>query len=85
MIKVIYILCGLTSLGCAILLVRRYQRTRGKLLLLGSVFFMTQVVTNILLFVDLVVIPDVDLSILRSLVTIVGLIFLLVGLIWETT
>lgn len=85
MIKAIYILCGLTSVGCAVLLVRRYLRTRGKLLLLSSVFFMTQAVTNILLFIDLVVVPDIDLSPLRSFVTIIGLVFLLFGLIWETS
>ncbi len=85
MIKAIYMLCGLTSVGCAILLVRRYLRTKTKLLLLSSVFFMTQAVTNILLFVDLVVVPDIDLSPLRSLIAIIGLVFLLFGLIWETS
>lgn len=85
MIRIIYILCGLTSIGCAVLLIRRYLRTGGKLVLLSSVFFMTQAVTNVLLFFDFVVVPDIDLSPLRSLVTIIGLLFLLIGLIWESS
>lgn len=85
MIKAIYMLCGLTSLGCAILLIRQYLRTRGQLLMLSSIFFLTQAVANIVLFFDLVVVPDIDLSPLRSLITITGLVFFLIGLIWEAS
>ena len=84
-IKAIYILCAMTSLGCAILLIRRYLRTRGQLLLLSSVFFLTQSAINALLVVDLIFVPDVDLSPLRSLISIAGLAILLIGLVWETS
>jgi hypothetical protein len=36
------------------------------------------------LFVDLVILPDVDLSPLRQIITLTGLGMLLYGFIWET-
>lgn len=83
--KAIYLLCGLTSLACAILLVRRYFYVKGRLLLFSSLFFISQAVANVLLYVDLVVIPDQNLMPLRLGVTVAGLIILVYGLIWETT
>jgi hypothetical protein len=38
---------------------------------------------NLLLFVDLVVVPEVDLSLARSLAAFVGLGSLVIGLVWE--
>ncbi|MGH7330610.1 MAG: DUF5985 family protein [Polyangiaceae bacterium] len=39
---------------------------------------------NILLFIDLVVVPTVDLSVLRNTVALVAMLVLLYGLIWES-
>jgi hypothetical protein len=38
---------------------------------------------NGLLFLDLVVVPDVDLSLLRHATALLALLLLLVGLVWD--
>ena len=79
----VYILCGLTSTGCAALLLKKYTAGRPPLLW-GSLCFACLALANILLFVDLIILPQVDLSIVRHLVTLAGLAMMLYGLIWET-
>ena len=37
--RAVYVLCALTSLGCAVLLVRGYLESRARLLLWSSVSF----------------------------------------------
>jgi hydrogenase/urease accessory protein HupE len=85
MAKIVYILCALTSLGCAFLLLRQYLRTRGGLLFWSTLCFVCLAVTSVLLFVDLVLLPRVDLSVLRSSVTLAGMMMLLYGLIRQST
>jgi Family of unknown function (DUF5985) len=81
----VYILCGLTSLICAFLLFRQYCRTRGGLLFWSTLCFVCLALTNVLLFIDLVMLPQIDLSVLRSGLTLAGMLMLLYGLIRETT
>ena len=81
--ELVYILCGVTSVGCAVLLLRQYRLTRGKLLFWSAGCFFCFAVTNVLLFVDLVLLPGIDLSLLRSLITLGGIVMLLAVLIWE--
>lgn len=83
--KLIYILCGLTSVGCAVLLFRQYRVTRGLLLFWSTGCFVCLALTNVLLYVDLVVLPAVDLSVIRSAITLGGMLMLLQGLIREST
>jgi hypothetical protein len=85
MAKVVYLLCALTSIGCAILLFRQYRRTRGGLLFWSTWCFASFALTNVLLFVDLVLLPETDLSVVRSSLTLAGMLMLLYGLIRETT
>jgi Family of unknown function (DUF5985) len=80
----VYILCALTSLACAVLLLRSYLKTRTRLLLWSSLCFIALAVNNVLLFVDLVVVPNIDLSLWRHVTTLCGLSLLLYGLIWDT-
>jgi hypothetical protein len=80
----VYLLCMLTSLFCAALLIRTYHRTKTRLLFWSSGFFVVLAIVNILLFVDLVVIPQgADLSLIRTIITLVGVLMLIYGLIWE--
>lgn len=83
MAETIYILCSLTSLACTVLLLRSYLRRRVRLLLWSSLCFLGLTISNVLLFVDLVVVPQIDLSTWRSLVTLIALIVLIYGLIWD--
>jgi drug/metabolite transporter (DMT)-like permease len=81
---VIYILCAATCCVCAFLLLRHYKRSRAKLLFWSGLCFVCFAISNILLFVDLALLPSVDLSLYRNLATLFGLVLLAYGLITET-
>lgn len=82
---IVYLLCALTSWTCAVLLLRAYLRSRARLLCWSGAAFCIFGVSNILLFVDLIVLPETDLSVLRNCVTLIGICLLLWGLIWESS
>ena len=85
MAEVVYILCMLTSVGCAFLLLRSYQRTRTRLLLWSSVCFIGLAINNLLLFIDLVVVPDsVSLVIVRNVTAFAALSTLVFGLVMDS-
>lgn len=79
----IYGLCLAASAGCAGLLARAYLRTHTRLLLWTAVSFGFFALNNMILVVDMLVLPDQDLWIWRQLAAGVGLIVLLVGFVWE--
>jgi hypothetical protein len=79
----VYILCTLTCILCAVLLLRSYSEKKVRLLLWGGLCFAGLAVSNVLLFVDLVIFPDVDLSIPRHLVSLAGVSLLLYAFIWD--
>ena len=79
----IYLLCALTSAACAALLGRAFLRQRIRLLLWTCACFIGLALNNLLMFVDLVLIPDVDLSLARALLALCGLLPLVFGLVWE--
>lgn len=79
--EVIYILCAATSLFCFVLLFRGFLRTRAALLLWSAVAFLAFTVTNILLVLDLIFLPRIDLSLYRNAVTLFGVALLIYGLI----
>jgi hypothetical protein len=84
MAETVYVLSTLTSLACAWLLLRSFAGTRVRLLLWSGLCFIGLALNNALLFVEKVVTPDVDLSVVRLLPAVVGLLLLLGALIWET-
>ena len=77
----VYALCSVASIGCALLLFRSYQVNRGRLLFWSGIFFGLLAISNILLFVDLVLVPQMDLAILRNSITAVAHLVLVFGLI----
>jgi hypothetical protein len=81
--SVVYTLCALTSLVCAGLLLRAYRQRRTRLLLWSSASFAAFALNNVLLFVDLLVVPSVDLSLLRAATGLAAVGILLFGLVWE--
>ena len=83
MAAVIYSLCALTGLACAILLLRSYQKTRVGLLLWSALCFFGLTASNVFLVLDRIVYPDIDFSTVRLATALVGLLLLLFGLIWE--
>jgi hypothetical protein len=84
MAETVYILCGITSLACAAMLLRGYYRTRSPLLFWSGICFTGLAANNILLFVDKVVLgPQIDLTLVRSAVAVVALAVMLVGLVLD--
>jgi drug/metabolite transporter superfamily protein YnfA len=83
MAETVYILCGLTSIACTFLLWRGYRKSKARFLMWSSLCFAALGANNIVLFVDLVLLPNVDLLMLRTLIALVGLLILLYGLIWD--
>jgi len=84
MAEAVYILCALTSLFCAGLLIRSYRARRTRLLLWSSLCFIGLALNNALLVIDVMLVPNTDLSWLRTSVAAVAMVLLLVGLIWES-
>ncbi len=78
-----YVMCALVSLLCSILLVRAYARSRLRLLLWSGICFLGLAVSNLLVFVDLIIFPETDLYILRLSTAAMAMLILLYGLIWE--
>jgi hypothetical protein len=68
---------------CGVLLLRGYRGSRARLLLWSGLCFVGLTMNNILLFVDLIVVPQVDLSVPRRLVAVIALGMLVYGLVWE--
>lgn len=84
MAKAVFLLCALTSLACAILLLRGYRRTSGRLLLWSGLCFAGLALNNGLLVVDRILLPDtVDLSVWRQVPAVAGVLVLLYGLVWD--
>ena len=83
MAYVVYVLCALTSVACAVLLLRGYREQRVKLLLWSGICFAGFAVANLLLLADVLVGDASDLPLVRSLPVLGGLAVLLYGLVVE--
>ena len=81
---IVYSLCALTAALCAVLLLQSYSRGRYQLLLWSGLCFAGLTLNNLLLVLDKIVFPQVDLAIWRSAVALVAMSILLYGLVWDT-
>ncbi len=81
---VAYVLCVVTSVTCAGLLVRSWLASRLRLLLWSALCFVGLAVNNVLLLLDRRVLPDIDLSLWRDVSGFLAISILLFGLIWES-
>ncbi len=84
MAEIVYFLCAVTSALCAALLLRGYARRASRLLFWSGLCFVGLSLNNSILVVDLVFVPDVDLSTVRLVPAVAGISLLLYGLIWES-
>jgi hypothetical protein len=80
---IVYLLCFLTSSGCAILLARAHRRSRARLLLWSAAAFVLLALNNLTLVLDLVVFQDVDLRLVRHSFALGAVAVLLFGFIWD--
>ncbi|HEY1729872.1 MAG TPA: DUF5985 family protein [Candidatus Baltobacteraceae bacterium] len=83
MAETVYIIGILTSTACTVLLLRGYVRSRVRLLLWSGLAFAGLTFNNVLLYVDLLLLPQTDLSSWRLVPVVVSLGVLCYGLIWE--
>jgi len=84
MATAVYLLCALTSIACAVLLLASWRESRASLLLWTMLCFVGLALNNVLLFVDKVIAPGIDLSVWRSVPALAGVIALVYGLVRET-
>ena len=84
MAVLIYSLCALVCALCTFLLLRSWISSRYRLLLWTGVCFGALTATNILLFIDKILLgPEIDLSFVRSFVSLGAMAVLLYGLVWD--
>jgi uncharacterized membrane protein len=80
----VYALCFVTSAVCSWLLVRSFRRNRTPLLLWSAACFVLLAVNNLLVVIDLVLLPpSIDLSPLRVAASLAAVSTLLFGFVWE--
>jgi hypothetical protein len=79
----VYTLCFLTSSACAWLLVRNYRRTHARLLLWSAACFLLLAANNFVVIIDMLVLPSVNLRMLRLLLSLGAVAVLLFGFIWD--
>lgn len=83
MASAVYILGSLVTLLCGVLLMRAYTVGRKRLLLWSSICFFGLAASNFTVFVDLVLLPNIDLYLVRLILATGAMLILLYGLIWE--
>jgi hypothetical protein len=84
MAEVVDILCALTAITCALLLGRAYLRTKTRLLLWSTLCFLFLAANNILLSIDFVILgDDVTLAVPRAVTSLIAIILLVFGLLWD--
>ena len=76
-----YVICTITSLASAALMLRSMRGSGGRLLLWGSVFFLGMALNNVALLVNAM--TSADLSIVPNIVMLISVAALLYGLIWD--
>ena len=79
----LFLFAALMSFGCMALLFRGYARTRLRLLLWSALCFIFLTASNVLLFVDNVIVPEMDLRPYRLVAALLGIGCLLYAFIWE--
>ncbi len=79
----VYALCLLASTVCAWLLVRSYLRNHTRLLLWSAACFILLAIDNLLVVIDLAVLPSIALGPLRLAAGFFAVSTLLFGFVWE--
>lgn len=79
----VYLLCFLTSAACAWLLARSYWRTGARMLLWSALCFLLLAGNNLIVILDLLVLPSWDLRLARLALSLGAVTVLLFGFIWD--
>jgi hypothetical protein len=78
----IYFLCALTALTCFALLWRAWRANRATLLFWSALCFAGLTISNVLLIIDKLALPETDLTPIRAGLTLAALLLLIFGLVW---
>ena len=81
---VVYLLGTLVTLLCTVLLLRAYAKGYTALLLWSGLCFALLTLSNALLFVDLVIFPELDLYVWRLSTAAAGMLLLVYGLVFAS-
>ena len=81
--EIIYGLCALLSTAIAVMLWRQHLRGSTRLIFWTAWCFSGLALSNVLLIIDKIVVPDTDLSPLRHVVSLLSICLLLIGLVYE--
>lgn len=81
--EIVYVLCALASLACAWVLFRNYKKTGVGFLAWSAGCFACLALGNVILFIDMVVIDDIDFSTIRVIPAVLGFGVLIYGFIQE--
>lgn len=79
----VYLLCFATSAACCYLLARNYMRTNARLLLWSAICFLFLALNNLVVVLDLLVLPDTNFSLVRVGLSLAAVCVLLFGFIWD--
>ena len=85
MASLVYLLGTVVTLLCAVLLLRAYSKVRMKLLLWSGLCFVGLTVSNALLCIDLILLPnEINLYIARLGSAAAAMLLLVYGLVFES-
>jgi len=79
----VYLLCFATSAACAILLARSYVASRARILLWSSICFILLAANNLVVVIDMLLIPEINFRLPRLVLALAAVSVLLFGFIWD--
>ena len=83
MAELIYGLCTILSLTIAAMLWRQHRRVPSRMIYWTALCFSGLALSNLLLVLDKLVMPEIDLRVLRHSVSLLSIGMLLFGLVYE--
>ena len=78
----VYLLCFLTSALCAGLLIRQHRDSPTPVLLWSAACFALLALSNLVVVVDVMLVPEISLRTPRLVLTLLAIAVLLFGFIW---
>jgi hypothetical protein len=81
--NLVYLLCFLTSTLCSLLLVRQYAASPSPVLLWSAACFVLLALSNLVVVIDQIMLPEINLRIVRLVLTLLAVSVLLYGFIWN--
>jgi hypothetical protein len=80
----VFILCAATCLLCALMLFRGYARTGVRLLFWSGLCFTGLMADNIMVYIDVIMVPEFSLVVWRKIPGLIAISMLLYGLVTES-